>query len=490
MITAARPLPRAATGIEGLDEILGGGFPTQRLYLVQGSPGSGKTTLTLQFLLEGVRHGERCLYVSLSETPEEVRGVADAHGWSLEGLSIYQAGVEEALGAENTLFEPSEVELGERMRDILGEVERLQPARVVLDSCSELRLLAQSPLRYRQQILSLKKELVERRRTVILIDNPPADQPDVLLQSIVHGVVNVEQLTPSYGAERRRLRVAKLRGVAYSGGFHDFVIRTGGLRVFPRLIAAEHAGAPEVELIPSGVAELDALLGGGPARATSTLLLGPSGSGKSSIALLYAVSAAQRGERVAIFGFDETEHTTLARARSLGIPLARELESGRIEIRRVDPAELSPGEFAHAARRAVEEDGARMVVIDSLNGYQQAMPDERLLTAHLHELLTYLGTRGVATFLLLAQHGLVGQDIETPLDVSYLADTVVLLRFFEAAGGVRKAISVMKKRIGRHETTIRELTLGDGVHLGPALTDFQGVLTGLPVLQTGSIHPA
>lgn len=472
---------RVATGVEGLDHILGGGLPSRRLYLVQGSPGSGKTTLTLQFLLEGVRRGERCLYVSLSETPEEVRGVAQAHGWSLEGLTIFQAGAEDA-GTENTLFEPFEVELGERMRGILAEVERLQPTRVVLDSCSELRLLAQSALRYRQQILSLKKELVERRRTVILIDNPPPEAPDVLLQSLVHGVLDLEQLAPSYGAERRRLRVAKLRGIAYSGGFHDFVIRTGGLRVFPRLVAAEHAGSPDVSALPSGIAELDALLGGGPSRGTSTLLLGPSGAGKSSLSALYAMAAAERDERVVIFGFDETAHITLARARSLGIPLQREVERGRIVIRRIDPAELSPGEFADAAIREVDEEGARVVVIDSLNGYQQAMPDERQLTAHLHELLTALGTRGVTTFLLVAQHGLVGTEIDTPMDVSYLADTVVLLRFFEANGGVRKAISVMKKRTGRHETTIRELTLGaGGVSLGPALADFQGVLTGVPV---------
>ena len=473
---------RVATGVAGFDQILGGGFPAQRLYLLQGSPGSGKTTLALQFLLEGVRRGEPCLYVSLSETAEEVQGVALAHGWSLEGLTIYEG--HEGLGeAENTLFEPSEIELGERMRSILAEVERLQPSRVVVDSCTELRLLAQSALRYRQQILALKQELVERKRTVLLIDNPPADTPDVLLQSIVHGVVILEQLAPVYGAERRRLRVAKLRGIPYSGGHHDFVIRTGGLRVFPRLVAAEHAGAPAMEPIPSGVPELDQLLGGGPMRGTSTLLIGPSGVGKSSLSSLYAFAAAERGERVAIFAFDETVHTTLARARSLGIDLARHLEAGRIALRRVDPAELSPGEFADAVIRSVDEAGARVVIIDSVNGYQLAMPDERLLYVHLHELLTYLDTRGVATFLLMAQHGLVSNELEAPADISYLADTVVLLRFFEARGGVRKAISVIKKRTGPHETTIRELTFGtEGVRVGAPLTEFRGVLTGVPML--------
>ncbi len=369
------------------------------------------------------------------------------------------------------------------MRSILAEVERLQPTRVVVDSCTELRLLAQSALRYRQQILALKQELVERKRTVLLIDNPPADTPDVLLQSIVHGVVILEQLAPVYGAERRRLRVVKLRGIPYSGGHHDFVIQTGGLRVFPRLVAAEHAGAPAMEPIPSGVPELDQLLGGGPMRGTSTLLIGPSGAGKSSLSSLYAFAAAERGERVAIFAFDETVHTTLARARSLGIDLARHLEAGRIVLRRIDPAELSPGEFADAVVRSVDEAGARVVVIDSVNGYQLAMPDERLLNVHLHELLTYLDTRGVATFLLMAQHGLVSSELEAPANISYLADTVVLLRFFEARGGVRKAISVIKKRTGPHETTIRELTFGaEGVRVGAPLTEFRGVLTGVPML--------
>jgi circadian clock protein KaiC len=472
---------RISTGTPGLDAILDGGLPARRLYLLQGSPGAGKTTLALQFLREGVAGGEPCLYVSLSESAEEVRAVAASHGWSLDGVAVHEAAVVEGGGDENTLFQPSEIELGERMRGILAEVERLRPGRVVLDSCSELRLLAQSDLRYRRQILALKHELVGRGGTVLLIDNPLPGQPDVLLQSLAHGVITLDQLAPLFGATRRRLRVLKMRGIQYSEGYHDFVIRTEGVRVYPRLIAAEHRGPHAGEVALSGVAELDALLGGGIDRGTSTLVMGPSGAGKSALASLFAVAAAGRGERVAFFSFDESRSTTLARARALGMDLHRHLEAGTITIQQVDPAELSPGELTHAARDAVERRGARMVVIDSLNGYLNAMPEERFLTVQLHELLSYLGQKGVLTFLLVAQHGLVGGELESPADVSYLADTVLLLRYFEAQGAVRKAVSVMKKRTGAHEHTIRELLLsGDGIRVGPALAEFQGVLSGVP----------
>lgn len=474
---------RISTGTAGLDEILFGGLPSRRLYLLQGDPGVGKTTLALRFLLAGIEHGERCLYVTLSETREELTAVAAGHGWSLDDLSVYEmSAADSGFGEqdENTLYVPAEVELGERMGALLREVDRVRPSRIVLDSCSELRLLAQSPLRFRRQLLALKEDLVRRNCTVLLLENPTSVGGDPLLQSLVHGVVSMEQLSPLYGAERRRLRIVKMREVAFRGGYHDLVIRKGGVRVFPRLVASEHHTSYAPELVSSGVEELDALLGGGLDRGTSTLLMGPAGSGKSSLATQYAVAAAARGESVAYFTFDEGIDLFMARAAKLGAQLVSEIESGRIAVKQIDPAELSPGEFASVVRTAVEEAGARVVVIDSLNGFLQAMPEEHFLTVQLHELLSFLRQRGVLTMLLLAQHGFLGR-MDVPVDISYLADTVMLTRYFEARGRVRKALSVVKKRSGNHEDTIREFAVtGKGLVVGEPLTGFQGVLTGVP----------
>jgi circadian clock protein KaiC len=469
------------TGITGFDTILAGGLPSRRMYLLQGDPGAGKTTLALQFLLEGVRAGERALYISLSETREELDSIAAAHRWSFEGLSILEVASDGGQDdVETTLYQPSEVELGERMRGILEEIDRVRPARIVLDSCSELRLLAQSGLRYRRQILAMKRRLAALSCTIILIDNPAPGAPDVLLQSLVHGVVTLEQLAPVYGRERRRLRVVKLRGLRYLGGYHDLVIRTGGLVVFPRLVATEgHAGA-ERELVPSGLPALDALLGGGPLRGSSLALVGPSGCGKSSLATRYALAAAERGERAAIYAFDESLPMLLSRSRSLGMDLSPHLGSGTVSLQQVDPAELSPGEFTYLVRKAVDE-GARVVVIDSLNGFISAMPEERFVVLQLHELLSYLGRREVLTIVTMTQHGLLAAERGAPLDMSYLADAVVSFRYFEAEGRVRKALSAVKNRAGAHESTIRELTVEGGrLRVGSALAGFRGVLTGFP----------
>jgi len=476
-------LPRVSTGSEGLDDILGGGFDPYRLYLYEGRPGTGKTTIALQFLLNGARTGERVLYITLSETERELNLVAKRHGWSLAGVDIFElVPPETTLDPERelTVFHPAEMELSETTSVIFKEVERINPTRVVFDSLSELRLLAQSPLRYRRQVLALKHFFTSRNCTVIVLDDLSGAQDDLQLHSIAHGVVLLEQLAIEYGAERRRLRVMKMRGIQFRGGFHDFTIQTGGLVIFPRLVAAEHHRAFTGDPTLSGNAELDQLLGGGLERGTNALFIGAAGVGKSSLALTYAIAAAERGEHTVFFAFDEGRGTLEARARTLGLPLQEHLDAGLIRFQQIDPAELSPGEFAAGVRRSVEAEGARIVIIDSLNGYMNAMPDERFLILQMHELLSYLGQQGVLTILVLAQHGLVG-PMETPLDISYLSDAVVMLRYFELAGTVRRALSVVKKRSGNHEHTIREFRLsGTGIMLGPPLTGFSGIFSGNP----------
>ena len=475
---------RSKTGISGLDDILHGGFISHRLYLIEGDPGAGKTTLSLQYLLEGVKNGDNCLYVTLSETKEELTAGAESHGWSLAGVEIVELIAEEKdLNGESqvTMYHPSEVELNETTNKVLEAVARINPSRVVLDSLSEVRLLAQNPLRYRRQILALKQFFIGRQCTVLLLDDRTSEASDLQLQSIAHGVISLEQRTPVYGAARRRLRVTKFRGSDFRGGFHDFSIEPGGLSVFPRLVAVEHSEPFEPERIKSSVTALDALLGGGPDRGTSTLLMGPAGSGKSTIAVQYALAAAQRGDHATIFEFDESIATLEARSEALGMRVKAETKAGRLKVQQIDPAEISPGEFTYLVRRAVEKDKVRVVVIDSLNGYMNAMPEEQFLTAQLHELLTYLGRQGVATFMVVAQGGLIGTNIHSPVDASYLADSVVLLRYFEYDGKVMKAISVMKKRSGAHEQSIRELRLDDkGIHISEPLTQLRGVLTGTP----------
>ena len=481
-----------ATGIAGLDNILAGGFTPNRIYLVEGDPGAGKTTLSLQYLLEGRRAGEKGMYVSLSETKEELEGVAQSHGWSLEGIHCYELlPSDENLmpDGQSRLFHPSEVELSDTTRSILAEVDRRQPTRIVFDSLSEMRLLAQHPLRYRRQVLALKQFFIGRKCTVLLLDDRTASDNDLQLHSLAHGVISLEHLAQEYGAERRRLRVLKMRGRAFRGGFHDFLIRSGGLEVFPRLVAAEHHRPFDAEPLKSGVPELDRLTGGGLHRGTSALLMGPAGSGKSTIAVQYAVAAAERGERSVLFTFDESVATLFMRSQGLGIDLKKHIDAKRIRVQQVDPGELSPGEFIHSIRRAVEQDAARVVVIDSLNGYMNAMPEERFLTIQLHEMLTYLAQQGVVTLMVMAQRGLLGAGMQAPLDASYLADTVIALRYFEARGALRRAISVVKKRSGAHEDTLREMRLGrGGVLLGEPLHDFHGVMSGIPsIVRDGDI---
>jgi circadian clock protein KaiC len=481
---------RSPTGISGLDAILGGGLPRNRLYLLQGEPGTGKTTLALQFLLEGARQGQKCLYITFSESREELLAVADSHGWDFEGIALLElSALEQQLKQEsqNTVFHPAEVEMNQLSDLIIAEVERIQPQRLVFDSVSELRMLAETPLRYRRQMLALKQYFSGKKCTALLLDDLTASPTDLQVQSIVHGVLNLQKLHPEFGNERRRLNVVKIRGLRFLGGHHDYVIARGGLKVFPRMVASDHVTRYEKRPVSSGIPALDSLLGGGLDIGTSNLFLGPAGTGKSTLAIQYAYAAVERGERAAIFAFEESLNTLVSRTRGLGMDLEKYIDSGLLEVKRVDPAELSPGEFTDFIRCAVLERQVKMVVIDSLNGYLHAMPQEAYLILQLHELLTFLGNQGVVTLLVLAQQGMMGTLMNTPVELTYLADTVVITRYFEAAGSVRKAVSVLKKRGGKHEATIREFNIGDqGITVGPALQNFQGVLTGVPTLLGGT----
>ena len=484
---------RLDTGVAGLGDILNGGLPAGQMYLLEGDPGTGKTTLAMQFIMAGMAVGERAVYITLSEPARELRASAASHGWPADALPIVEiVPAEESLspGEQYTVFHPSEVELASTMGKLLSAIERERPERVVIDSLSELRLLTESAMRYRRQLLALKQYFAGRETTVLLLDDRTGeDRHDLQLHSITHGVIRLEKIPRSFGVTRRHIEILKLRGSAFREGFHDYVIRHGGVAVFPRLIAAEHDSSFVREQSASEVAGLDALLDGGLRFGTSTLVLGPTGVGKSTVAMCYAYAAAARGQRSIVYSFDEVLRTAKTRCTMLGMDVEREIDRGTLAMSQVDPAELSPGEFTAQIRAEVEERGARVVVIDSLNGFLNAMPGERDLILHLHELIAFLNQKGVVTLLVLAQHGLIGA-MRSELDASYLADTVVLLRYFEDHGIIRQAVSVLKQRIGRHERSLREISFGEsGITVGEPLTNFRGVLTGVPDLVSRSEQP-
>jgi circadian clock protein KaiC len=488
MATQTFPIPRARTGVPGLDDILAGGLAIGRVFLLEGSPGTGKTTIALRFLLEGAKEGEQGLYVTLSETANELRTAAASHGWELgDKIEVFEVAPPESLldaDQQQSLLYSSDLELGETTKLIFEAVERTRAKRIVLDSLSEIRLLGQSSLRYRRQILALKHYFARHGSTVLLLDDLTAETLDKTVHSVANGVLRLEEMAPDYGSERRRLRVIKYRAQAFRGGYHDFVIRAGGVQVFPRLVAAEHRQEIERGRVGSGIKGLDELLGGGIEQGSSTLLLGPAGAGKSIITLQFVAEAIRKGGKAAMFIFDEEMGLLFDRAKPLGFDLAAMRASGNLIISQLDAAELSPGEFAHNVRAAVQDPAVRTVVIDSLNGYQAAMPQENSLILHMHEILQFLNRHGVSTYLTVAQSGMMG-DMKSPVDVTYLADSVIMLRFFEVRGSVKRAISVVKKRTGRHESTIREFWIDGGLHVGEPLVDFQGVLRGVPLILSG-----
>lgn len=474
---------RCRTGIAGLDEILKGGLPCNRLYVVEGEPGSGKTTMSLQFLMTGAAMGERSLYITFSETEEELKAVAESHNWDISKIHMVDLSYLErqlSPNAQNTLFHPSEIELNKITENLLQKIEEISPTRIVFDSISEMRLLAETPLRYRRQILALKQALAKRKSTVFFLDDLTNASQDLQVQSIAHGVIRLSRLHHHFGGERRQLRILKLRGVRFTSGSHDFDIQMGGVQVHPRIVSAQFEDQLADGQLPSGIDGLDSLLGGGLDRGTASLFIGPAGTGKSTMCLLYALSAVSRGESVAFFCFDETVANLLKRSNAIGMKVGAAIQSGRLHIQKVDPAEFSPGAFAGLVQEFVSQQNCKMVVMDSLNGYIQAMPQEQFLTLQLHELFAYLNNQGIVTMITLAQHGMIGTMV-SPVDLTYLADTVVLTRFFESMGAIKKAISVIKKRTGAHESTIREFSIGtSGVRVGKALTEFQGILTGVP----------
>ncbi len=475
------------SGLPALDYILRGGFARNRIHLVEGEPGAGKTTLGLQFLLEGQRQGERCLYITLSEGRDELIHVASTHGWDLAGVEIFELVPPELSldpEREQSILYASDLELGETVRLVMEEVERFAPARVVFDSLSEIRLLAQGALRFRRQVLALKHFFARRNCTVLFLDDLTQMEEDLGLHSLAHGVIRLEQIALTYGAERRRLRVYKMRGRPFHGGFHDFLIRKGGVKIFPRLVAGSHPQLEqEMETAPSGIGQLDALVGGGLDYGTSTLIIGPSGTGKSTLSMQFVGAALKRGEKALFISFDETERIFYQRSSGLGWDLSGYRDSGQLIFRKVDPAELSPGELAATVSAAVKEGGARVIVLDSLTGYQHAMPEEQFLLLQMHEMLTFLNQQGVLTMIILTQSGMIGQ-MQSPVDMTYLSDSVLLLRFFESDGELRRAISVVKKRTGAHESSIREMRIdSSGLQVGEKLEGFRGVLTGTPVYE-------